>query len=98
VVVAEVLVSLLTVTFATSTSLLFPAALEIAAQAAEFTNEPVGKIKRYRAMDGATPAQAELAVALLQHLDNIKGVLVTGKAHGQQYPSPCKAPIATPDM
>ncbi|WP_407058828.1 hypothetical protein ACJBUE_12650 [Ralstonia syzygii subsp. celebesensis] len=66
----------LKVTFATSTSLLFPAALEIAAQAAEFTEEPVGKIKRYRAVFGRTPEQAELAVALLQHLDNIKGVLV----------------------
>lgn len=64
------------VTFTTSTSLLFPAALEIAAQATEFTEEPVGKIKRDRAAFGRTSEQAELAVALLQHLDNIKGVLV----------------------
>lgn len=64
------------VSFTTSPSHLFPVALEIAAQAAEFTEEPVGKIKRYRATFDRTPEQAELAVALLQHLDNIKGVLV----------------------
>jgi hypothetical protein len=67
---------LVAVSFTTSPSHLFPVALEIAAQAAEFTEEPVGKIKRYRATFGRTPEQAELAVALLQHLDNIKGVLV----------------------
>jgi hypothetical protein len=64
------------ITFTTSLSHLFPVALEIAAQADEFTEEPVGKIKRYRTSFGRTPEQAELAVALLQHLDNIKGVLV----------------------
>lgn len=67
---------LVAVSFTTSLSHLFSVALEIAAQAAEFTEEPVGKIKRYRAAFGRTPEQAELAVALLQHLDNIKGVLV----------------------
>lgn len=67
---------MISVVFTTSPSHLFPVALEIAAQAAEFTAEPVGKIKRYRAAFGAAPEQAELAVALLQHLDNIKGVLV----------------------
>lgn len=64
------------ISFTTSASYLFPVALEIAAQATEFTEAPVGKIKRYRATFGRTPEQAELAVALLQHLDNIKGVLV----------------------
>lgn len=67
---------MISVAFTTSPSHLFPVALQIAAQAAEFTEEPVGKIKRYRAVFGRTPEQAELAVALLQHLDNIKGVLV----------------------
>jgi hypothetical protein len=53
---------LVAVSFTTSPSHLFPVALEIAAQAAEFTEEPVGKIKRYRATFGRTPEQAELAV------------------------------------
>ncbi len=68
--------ALLTVIFTTSPSHLFPVALEVAAQADIFTEAAVGKIKRYRAAFGATPEQAELAVTLLQHLDNIKGVLV----------------------
>jgi hypothetical protein len=69
-------VSLVGITFTSSSSHLFPVALEIAAQATEFIEEPVGKIKRYRATFGRTPEQAELAVTLLQHLDNLKGVLV----------------------
>jgi hypothetical protein len=64
------------VTFATSPSHLFPVALDIAKQAAEFTETPSGKIKRYRASFAPTPQQAELAAALLAHLDSIKGVLV----------------------
>lgn len=67
---------MIVVAFVSSPSHLFPIALEIAAQADEFTEAAIGKIKRYRAAFGATPAQADLAVALLQHLDHIKGVLV----------------------
>ncbi|CAH0447274.1 hypothetical protein LMG10661_03340 [Ralstonia syzygii subsp. syzygii] len=67
---------MISVNFTTSPSHLFPVALEIATQADKFTEEPVGKIKRYRAEFGSTPEQAELAVTLLQHLDNLKGVLV----------------------
>lgn len=58
-------VALLTVLLTTSPSHLFPVALEIAAQADKFTEEPVGKITRYRAAFGVLPEQAEMAVALL---------------------------------
>jgi hypothetical protein len=68
--------ALVTITFTTSPSHLFPVALKIAAQAENSTEESVGKVKQYTAAFGAIREQAELAVALLQHLDNLKGVLV----------------------
>ena len=67
---------LLSIEFTTSQSRIFPVALDIARQAVEFNDEPHGKIKKYEAKFGATPQQAELAIALLQHLDNIKGVTI----------------------
>jgi hypothetical protein len=67
---------LVSITFVTSPSHLFPVALEIAGQADKFTASPIEKITRYQAQFGATQAQAELAVALLGHLDSLKGVLV----------------------
>ena len=67
---------MISVVFTTSPSHLFAVALQIAQQSARFSEEQVGKVKRYRAEFDTSPAQAELAVALLQHLDNIKGVLV----------------------
>lgn len=67
---------LLSIEFTTSQSRIFPVALEIARQAIELNDEPIGKIKKYEAKFGATPQQAEFAIALLQHLDNIKGVTI----------------------
>lgn len=68
--------NLVAVTFVTSPSHLFPVALSIAEQASDFKETPVGKVTRYQTRFAATQVQAELAVSLLQHLDNIKGVLI----------------------